>query len=233
VREAESLPGRREALRTMHFPERMDDIEKARHRFIFEEALEIQMLLRWGAPRTREPAGRGIAFPRESALARKLEASLPFRLTDDQQTVLAEIINDMQRPVPMGRLLQGDVGSGKTVVALLAAAHAADAGYQAAIMAPTEVLAETAPGHVRAAAGPLGIPIVRLTGQVKAVERARVLEAIRTGSAAIAIGTHALIQEGGGVPQPRPGGRRRAAPFRRPAAARISRPRGSRRICWP
>ncbi|HEX7879406.1 MAG TPA: ATP-dependent DNA helicase RecG [Candidatus Eisenbacteria bacterium] len=193
--DAESLTARRDALRTMHFPERMDDIEAARHRFIFEEALEIQMLLRW-VRLERETRRPGIAFPMESPLARKLEGSLPFTLTDDQQKALAEIIDDMRRPTPMGRLLQGDVGSGKTVVALLAAAHAVDAGFQAAIMAPTEVLAEQHRATFERLAGPLGIPIVRLTGQVKSAERARVLEAIRTGAAAIAIGTHALIQEG-------------------------------------
>lgn len=195
ILEAEHLPGRREALAAIHFPERMEAVEAARRRFIFEEALEIQMLLRW-VRLERESRRPGIEYPAESPLADRLEASLPFQLTADQQTVLAEIKADMQRPTPMGRLLQGDVGSGKTVVALLAAARAVDAGYQAAIMAPTEVLAEQHRVTFERLATPLGIRVVRLTGQVKAAERARVLAEIRSGEAGIAVGTHALIQEG-------------------------------------
>jgi ATP-dependent DNA helicase RecG len=195
LRRAERLPGRREALKAIHFPDRMEAIDAARHRFIFEEALEIQMLLRW-VRLERESRRPGIPFPRESELAARLEASLPFTLTDDQAAALAEIAADMAAPLPMGRLLQGDVGSGKTVVALLAAARAVGAGYQAAVMAPTEVLAEQHRATFERLAAPLGIPVVRLTGQVKAAERARVLEAIRSGAAAIAVGTHALIQEG-------------------------------------
>ncbi|MDZ4805355.1 MAG: ATP-dependent DNA helicase RecG [Candidatus Eisenbacteria bacterium] len=195
VLSAEQLPGRREALRVIHFPEQMEAIDAARRRFIFEEALEIQMLLRW-LRLERENRRPGIAFPESSALADRLEASLPFRLTEDQQTVLAEIRADMRRPTPMGRLLQGDVGSGKTVVALLAAARAVDAGYQAAIMAPTEVLAEQHLVTFEKLATPLGIRVVRLTGQLKSAERVRVLAEIRSGVAGIAVGTHALIQEG-------------------------------------
>jgi len=195
ILEAEQLPGRREALSAIHFPERMEAVDAARRRFIFEEALEIQMLLRW-LRLERESRRPGIEFPVDSPLSDRLEASLPFRLTPDQQMVLAEIRADMQRATPMGRLLQGDVGSGKTVVALLAAARAVDAGYQAAIMAPTEVLAEQHRATFERLATPLGIRVVRLTGQVKSAERARVLAEIRSGEAGIAVGTHALIQEG-------------------------------------
>jgi ATP-dependent DNA helicase RecG len=125
----------------------------------------------------------------------ELVATLPFKLTAAQQRVCAEIARDLERPVPMHRLLQGDVGSGKTVVAALAAAICIDAGWQCALMAPTEILAEQ---HFRKMLGwlePLGVTTAWLTGTQKARERRAMLELIESGEAALVVGTHAVIQE--------------------------------------
>jgi ATP-dependent DNA helicase RecG len=125
----------------------------------------------------------------------ELVATLPFKLTAAQQRVCAEIARDLERPVPMHRLLQGDVGSGKTVVAALAAAICIDAGWQCALMAPTEILAEQ---HFRKMLGwlePLGITTAWLTGNQKARERRAMLALIESGEAALVVGTHAVIQE--------------------------------------
>ena len=125
----------------------------------------------------------------------ELVATLPFKLTAAQQRVCAEIARDLARPVPMHRLLQGDVGSGKTVVAALAAAICIDAGWQCALMAPTEILAEQ---HFRKMLGwlePLGITTAWLTGNQKAKERRAMLDLIDSGEAALVVGTHAVIQE--------------------------------------
>ena len=125
----------------------------------------------------------------------ELVATLPFKLTAAQQRVCAEIARDLERPVPMHRLLQGDVGSGKTVVAALAAAICIDAGWQCALMAPTEILAEQ---HFRKMLGwlePLGITTAWLTGNQKAKERRAMLALIESGEAALVVGTHAVIQE--------------------------------------
>lgn len=195
VRTAEGLIGRREALAAIHFPPDPASLEPARRRLVFEEALDIQMLLRW-LRIERETRRPGIAFPRESPLARRIETALPFTLTGDQRRALAEITADMAEPRPMGRLLQGDVGSGKTVVALLAAAHAIDGGCQTAFMAPTETLADQHLATFERFAVPHGVRVVRLTGSVRGRERQAALEAVRSGEAHLVVGTHALIQEG-------------------------------------
>jgi ATP-dependent DNA helicase RecG len=195
IREEEGLPGRREALAAIHFPATFEALGPARKRLVFEEALEVQMLLRW-LRLERETRRPGIAMAAVSPLAARIEAALPFRLTDDQRTALAEIVADMARPTPMGRLLQGDVGSGKTIVALLAAAHAVDAGYQAAFLAPTEVLAEQHRATFRVFAEPHGVTVARLTGAMKKAERTAALADVASGAARIVVGTHALLQEG-------------------------------------
>ena len=122
-------------------------------------------------------------------------APLPFTLTEAQRRVVEEIARDLQRDVPMHRLLQGDVGSGKTVVAALAAAVAIHAGWQCALMAPTEILAEQ---HLRKLVGwlaPLGITVAWLTGSRKGKARAAMLAQIESGEAMLVVGTHAVIQE--------------------------------------
>ena len=126
----------------------------------------------------------------------RLLNSLPFALTDAQNRVLAEICDDLNRSVPMNRLVQGDVGSGKTVVAALAAAAAIDAGFQAALMAPTEILAEQHFQKIAQWLEPLGVQTAWLSGKQKAKERRENLQLINQGQAQLIIGTHALIQEG-------------------------------------
>ena len=194
LRGRERLMSRKDAILTLHFPESREAIEPARASLVFEEALIVQMTL-WRIKFDRETKRPGIAFPEESPLARAIEAGLPFRLTGEQKTALAEIVADMAKDRPMGRLLQGDVGSGKTIVALLAAAHALDGGYQAAFMAPTETLADQHRATFERLAAPHGVSIVRLTGALSARERRAALEKVASGEARIVVGTHALIQD--------------------------------------
>lgn len=189
----EGLIGRRAALESIHFPESLEALDAARRRLVYEEALSLQVVLRWIRleRQTRRP---GIAFPRTSRLADAVRAGLPFRLTADQERALGEIVADMADPRPMGRLLQGDVGGGKTVVALLAACHAVEAGYQAAFMAPTESLADQHLATLNRFGAAHGLSIVRLTGATRGRERKAALESVADGRAQIVVGTHALIQ---------------------------------------
>jgi ATP-dependent DNA helicase RecG len=188
-------------LQEMHFPSPDLDPElltigrSAAHRtLIFDEFffLELGLALR----RRQHVAKPGIAFSTDPAGHARFVASLPFTLTGAQERVIAEISADMERPRPMNRLLQGDVGSGKTVVALAAALKAIAAGFQAAIMAPTEILAEQHYGTIARLAAPLGVSHALLTSSVKGKERAAIVAGIGDGSIALAVGTHALIQEG-------------------------------------
>ncbi|HMK43336.1 MAG TPA: ATP-dependent DNA helicase RecG [Dissulfurispiraceae bacterium] len=191
------FPSRQEALRALHFPDKsasIDDLNRgatpAHRRLSFEELLLFQLgLAGLKAKQTKEP---GITFHAEGKLAGQLVTMLPFTLTGAQQRVLAQIRSDMLVPLPMHRLVQGDVGSGKTIVALLAMLDAVEAGYQAALMAPTEILAEQHHMTISRLAEPLGIKIVLQTASM----RNRHLEDIAAGAADIVVGTHALIQEG-------------------------------------
>jgi ATP-dependent DNA helicase RecG len=128
-------------------------------------------------------------------LARRLRAQLPFQLTAAQERVLAEILDNMRQPHPMNRLLQGDVGSGKTIVALLTMLLAIESGFQAAIMAPTEILAEQHALTIQHLVGALGVRVTSLTSAIKGNRRRGLLEAIATGDVDLIVGTHALIQE--------------------------------------
>lgn len=186
-----SLP---EALRSIHFPESEAALQSARRRLKFDELFSMQLMLalRRNSVKSDLP---GIAFNTRSELARRVESSLPFWLTAAQRRVLTEIASDMAAPRPMHRLLQGDVGSGKTVVALICILIALDNKYQAAFMAPTEILAEQ---HYRTLAAYLkgtDVNIRLLVGNQRSRLREDVLEDIRSGSAALVVGTHALIQE--------------------------------------
>ena len=162
-------------------------------RIKFDELLAQQLSMR--LHRQRRAAARALALPGADALASRLLANLPFALTLAQQRVLAEIRKDLARPHPMQRLLQGDVGSGKTIVAALAALCAVAADRQVAVMAPTEILAEQHYAKFRQWLEPLGIAVVRLTGSQPARERKAALAAARSGEAAVVVGTHALFQE--------------------------------------
>ncbi|MGA9365746.1 MAG: ATP-dependent DNA helicase RecG [Bacteroidota bacterium] len=182
------------AIRSIHFPPSWSNLEEARRRLKFDELFYLQLLL---AYRKREVKleQRGIAFNVTSKLARQLVDSLPFELTGAQKKVIREIANDLASPRPMNRLLQGDVGSGKTIVALIAMLIAIENGYQTAFMAPTEILSEQ---HFRTLHNFLqNIPVnVRLLiGGQRHRLRQDILEDVRRGSAQLVVGTHALIQE--------------------------------------
>jgi len=195
------LPMRDEAIRNVHFPpenanvdEYNRGISRAHKRLIFEELFLLQLgLMMKKISVERE---RGIPFFTEGPLFKKLINSLPFRLTNAQQRVLDEIKRDMSSIHPMNRLLQGDVGSGKTVVALLAMIIAVDNGYQAALMAPTEILAEQHYKNIRKYLASINVQVDLVTGKLRAREREGILSRISQGETNIVIGTHALLEEG-------------------------------------
>jgi ATP-dependent DNA helicase RecG len=186
-----------DALETIHFPRSHELLEEARRRLKYEELYMMQLLL--GLRRSAVQSGvPGISFTIGSRLARGLVDALPFRLTAAQISVINEITKDMRRPRPMNRLLQGDVGSGKTIVALTAALIAVDNGYQAVFMAPTELLAEQHMKTISGYCAPLGVRVRLLTAGTKGKEREAIVGEIESGEPGIYLGTHALIQEGVG-----------------------------------
>jgi ATP-dependent DNA helicase RecG len=163
-----------------------------RRRLAFDEFFLFSLaLLRQRAARSAQP---GIAFQAPNGLAERARAALPFALTPAQARALEAIWNDMAHPRPMQRLLQGDVGSGKTVVAFLAALTAVGNGYQAAIMAPTEILAAQHAERMGSLAEPLGVPVVHLAGGTPAPARRQALELLAGATPCLAVGTHALLQ---------------------------------------
>jgi len=194
-RAREGWPGWREALERLHAPEGpegLSPLTPERRRLAFDELLAHQLALaRRKAERRAEPARR-IA---RAALSERMEAALPYRLTGAQVRALAEIGGDLASGRRMTRLLQGDVGAGKTVVAALAMADVAGAGGQAALMAPTEILARQHHEALAPAFGALGVGCVLLTGRDKGAARAEKLRALAGGTAAVAVGTHALFQD--------------------------------------
>jgi len=189
----EKLLSRSQAILAMHFPETMDDIEKARERLAFEEL--FQLLLASQLNRQENAKLIGWQIPFEQPIVANFVKRLPFDLTDAQRRAAWEIIQDLERKTPMNRLLQGDVGSGKTVVAGLVACQVAHAGFQTAIMAPTEILASQHAETLSKLLQPLGVSVGLLTGGVKGIARKTLYEQIATGTVDMIIGTHALIQE--------------------------------------
>ena len=189
-----------EAIRHVHFPPEDAPLEEfnlarsdAHRRIVFDEFFFLQLGL---ALRRSEVKGeQGIPFQILHGYTQRLLQSLDFRLTPAQERVLSEIEEDMRQPHPMNRLMQGDVGSGKTIVALMAALIAVENGYQAAFMVPTEILAEQHFLNIRRIVRPLGIRPILLTSSIKGSEREEILQAITSGEEHIIIGTHALIQE--------------------------------------
>lgn len=181
------------ALKNIHFPESKEAYEAARYRLVYEEffLLQLALALRKQNFTASEP---GIAFDVSPENTKEFYESLPFSLTNAQMRVINEISRDMGRPFAMNRLLQGDVGSGKTVVAVAAMMVALHNGYQAAIMAPTEILAEQHYTVLSRLLKGLGIEPVLLTGSTKTAGKRKLREMIASGEAKIAIGTHALIQ---------------------------------------
>ncbi|HVA92696.1 MAG TPA: ATP-dependent DNA helicase RecG [Chloroflexota bacterium] len=193
IRTRFGLPDRRAAVLQYHFPESLEERDRARNRLALDELLLIQLgMLQRKHEWQEEGEGRSIAADPE--VLSQFRASLPFTLTGAQDTSLAEILTDMSHPTPMSRLLQGDVGSGKTVVAAAALLLCARAGMQGTIMAPTEILAEQHARTLRALLEPHGVSVTLLTGSLTKAQRARAyLDAVE-GRVQILVGTHALIQ---------------------------------------
>lgn len=191
LRQEEELCHQRYAYEQIHFPKSLDEIEIARKRLIFEELLTLQLGLVLLRGRNREKTQIQI---RDCNLTPFYEA-LPFSLTEDQKKSIEDGLNDFRKDVPMNRLVQGDVGSGKTMVASALAYCMAQNGYQTAIMAPTEILAVQHFRTFERILGPMGIRVVRLTGSVTGKRREALKQEIADGTAQIVIGTHALIQE--------------------------------------
>jgi ATP-dependent DNA helicase RecG len=194
VRARRRLPPLGEALRGGHFPQTEHELGVARRRLAFDDFLFFQLGL--AILRARATRARGIAFPRSTHLEARLRATLPFALTSAQERVWDEIRRDMAAPFPMHRLLQGDVGSGKTIVAALAVLTAVEAGYQAAVMAPTEILAEQHFMTFQHLLAPLGVPLALLSSSVKPRDRDTRQAALAAGEVACVVGTHALVQHG-------------------------------------
>jgi len=208
------LCGRHEALRLIHNPESFAEVTRGRNRLVFDELLRMQVVL-VDRKRLRQLAGEGIAHEADRALLERFGQRLPFALTAAQSRTVDEILADLRRPWPMHRLLQGEVGSGKTVVALMAMLAVVCGGGQTALMAPTEVLAEQhhlglsellgsldGAGGFGSAGGRLalgGLPAVSLellTGRTRASGRDRILAGLANGDVDMVVGTHALISEG-------------------------------------
>jgi ATP-dependent DNA helicase RecG len=186
-----------QAIRLWHFPSSMDEVAVARRTLAFTELFYLQIIARRRSFST--PDGGRAPSDRVSKAAGELEekfiGTLPFSLTADQRTVLGEIRGDIDSSTPMNRLLQGDVGSGKTLVAWISALHVIAAGHQVAFMAPTELLARQHAEHAAELLEPLGIRIAFLTGSVKGKERKLLLDALAQGRVDIIIGTHALFSK--------------------------------------
>ena len=182
----------RDAIEKIHFPDTTTDIDTARQRLSFDEIFYIQLYLGHAKKLRQRTPGRVLTS--SGPLTRQLVANLPFKFTQAQTRAIAEIGRDLQRPVAMHRLLQGDVGSGKTLVALHAMLCAADSGAQAALMAPTEILAEQHAHTIRELVAPLGLDIALVTGRMRKAQRASVLDGLGSGKIKLTVGTHALLQ---------------------------------------
>ncbi|SDY73739.1 ATP-dependent DNA helicase RecG [Evansella caseinilytica] len=189
------LIGRKETLKFLHFPASPQELRQARRRMIYEELLlfQLKMQMLRKIEREAEPGQK------KNICQERLEellSGLPFQLTQAQQRVLKEIVADLQGDYRMNRLLQGDVGSGKTVIAGCALFANANAGYQGALMVPTEILAEQHYESLRELLEPYQLKVRLLSGSAKAKERRELAEELQAGSINVLVGTHALIQEG-------------------------------------
>ena len=190
---AEKLQTRADAVGSMHFPETMEQVSRARERLAFEELFEL--LLASQLNKLENSKLEGWYIPFQQPVVKQFVEQLPFALTGAQRRAAWDILQDFERAIPMNRLLQGDVGSGKTVVAGLAARQAADAGFQTALMAPTEILANQHAETLQALLAPFGVRVGLLIGGVKGRARATLYEQIANGEVDVVVGTHALIQD--------------------------------------
>jgi len=193
IRRRRGILQRKEAIRKLHFPEELKDAKKARESLVYEELFYFFLNLS-----KRKKTERKKSFPllARNDLTKKLLSTLSFELTRAQKRVIAEIEEDLSKERQMHRLLQGDVGSGKTIVALYAILRAVENGYQAALMVPTEVLAEQHSIVLSYYLEKIGCKLALLTGGMKKKEKERILYEILKGETQVIIGTHALIQEG-------------------------------------
>ena len=183
-----------EAIANIHFPTNANMLEEARRRLVFDEFfyLQLGLLHRRHAEKQSQSSA---AFPTKGKLIDNFYKQLPFKLTKAQKRVINDILGDLEKPEPMNRLVQGDVGSGKTIVAVVAMLAAIQAGYQAALMAPTEVLAEQHYKKLVNWFNLLNLPVELLTGSTKTAKRRKIHAQLETGELPVLVGTHALIQD--------------------------------------
>jgi ATP-dependent DNA helicase RecG len=193
VRDEEGLTPIAEALYQVHKPQDQESATRARERIAFEELFLLQVAAE--RARRRRMSGPGVIVAYDIELARRFVATLPFKLTDGQRVAAHEILTDLAAPGPMNRLLQGDVGSGKTVVAALAALMTHNAGFQTAVMAPTEILARQHHATLEKLLGPHGLPPRLLVGSTSAAARREILAGLAGGHDSLIVGTHALIED--------------------------------------
>ncbi len=183
-----------QAIMGMHFPETQQDAESARERLAFEELFQLLLASQYNKQANAQLEGWHIPF--NQGVVKDFVAQLPFALTGAQRIASWDILQDFEKAIPMNRLLQGDVGAGKTVVAGLAARQAAHEGFQTALMAPTEILANQHAATLDKLLSPFGVRVGLLTGSVKGKARQALYAAIKSGDVDVVIGTHALIQSG-------------------------------------
>ncbi|WP_394233390.1 ATP-dependent DNA helicase RecG [Niallia oryzisoli] len=194
LRKKYKLLNRKEALKALHYPVGQEDLKQARRRFVYEEFLLFQLKMQTLRKIERE-SSKGISQVYEEDRTANFIAQLPFPLTKAQDRVVNEILSDMKSSYRMNRLLQGDVGSGKTVVAAISLFASVSAGFQGALMVPTEILAEQHSESLKELLGSSGISCELLTSSVKGKRRKEILAGLKAGEINILIGTHALIQE--------------------------------------
>ncbi len=197
LRRARAFLERAEAYRQIHEPRDMTHLDRAIYRFKFEDFFFLQLMLALQRAH-RKALPDGFAFDKKSPRLEKFYKTLPFKMTEAQKKTVKEIRKDMRRPEPMNRLLQGDVGSGKTLVAVMAILIALDNGVQAALMAPTEILAEQHFFTIQKWLKPLKVDVHLLTGSTSAKKRKAIKEELETGAPCLVVGTHALNEPGVG-----------------------------------
>lgn len=189
-----SLPSRLDALKNIHFPKSWEALQSAKKRFVFEELFLLQCGLLYYRQQHQEERA-GIKHSHDGSLLREVISNLPFELTTAQKTAWRDIAGDMEQDKPMHRILQGDVGSGKTVISALALAKAKENGFQGCLMAPTEILAVQHYNTLIEYLEPFGVRIGLLTGGMRVKARRNLLMELELGMLDVVVGTHALIQE--------------------------------------
>ncbi len=194
LRDRYGLMGLQDAIANIHFPADTATKQAARHRLVFDEFFYLQLGFLQRRQTLRRTQTRAILAP-TGQLIEQFYQILPFKLTNAQQRVIGDILSDLEKTAPMNRLVQGDVGSGKTVVAVIAILAAIQSGYQAALMAPTEVLAEQHYRKLVSWFNQLHLPVELLTGSTKAAKRRQIHADLETGQLPLLVGTHALIQD--------------------------------------